>query len=66
MQSKSASPSAAASRAQWATEAALKRRVSALEVERTARRATIDWQFTALQVRVTLKKHYPVVKDRTD
>jgi DDE superfamily endonuclease len=46
--------------------ATLERRVGALEQERNARRATIDWQFTPRQARVTLKKLYPVVKNRPD
>jgi hypothetical protein len=39
----------------------LERRVSALEAERNARRATIDWQFTARHARVKLKTLYPIV-----
>lgn len=43
--------------------ATLERRVRALEEEHNARRAaTIDWQFTARQARVTLKKLSPVVQ----
>jgi hypothetical protein len=44
----------------------LQQRVRALEDERNARRATIDWQFTSQQARVKLKRLYPVVKDRPD
>ena len=40
----------------------LERRVKALEGERNARRATIDWQFTNRQARAKLKKLYPVVE----
>jgi hypothetical protein len=39
----------------------LERRVATLEAERNARRTIIDWQFTAGQARVKLKKLYPVV-----
>jgi DDE superfamily endonuclease len=46
--------------------ATLERRVGALEAERNARGATIDWQFTPRQARVNLKKLYPVVKNRVD
>src|SRR5262249_13707813 len=41
--------------------ATLKQRVRALETERTERRATIDWQFTARQARVKLKRLYPLL-----
>jgi DDE superfamily endonuclease len=44
----------------------LQRRVRALEAERNACRATIDWQFTARQARVKLQKLYPVVKTQLD
>jgi hypothetical protein len=37
------------------------RRVDALEAERNARRAAIDWQFTTRQARVKPKKLYPFV-----
>jgi hypothetical protein len=40
--------------------------VRALEAERNARRATIDWQFTSRQARVTLKNLYPLVKTRLE
>jgi hypothetical protein len=40
----------------------LEQRVRALEAERNVRRATIDWQFSAPQARVKLRKLYPVVK----
>jgi hypothetical protein len=40
--------------------AALEQRVRALEAERNARHATIEWQFTARQARVKLKQLYPV------
>jgi DDE superfamily endonuclease len=46
--------------------ATLERRVGALEAERNARRATIDWQFTTRQARAKLKQLYPVVKKRPD
>jgi hypothetical protein len=46
--------------------ATLQRRVSALEAERNARRATIEWQFTSRQARVKLKRLYPVVKTQLD
>jgi hypothetical protein len=38
----------------------LQQRVHALETERTARRATIEWQFTSRHARVKLKHLYPV------
>jgi hypothetical protein len=41
--------------------ATLEQRVRALEAERNARRATINWQFTNRQARVKLKKLYPTV-----
>jgi hypothetical protein len=44
----------------------LERRVAMLEAERNERRATIDWQFTARDARVKLKKLYPVGKTQTD
>jgi transposase len=34
----------------------------ALEAERNERHATIEWQFTARQARVKLKRLYPVVR----
>ena len=40
----------------------LEQRVGALEAERNARRATIDWQFTNRQARVKLKKLYPSLR----
>lgn len=46
--------------------ATLELRVQALEDERNARYATIDWQFTNKQARVKLKKLYPVVKTQLD
>jgi hypothetical protein len=46
--------------------ATLERRVGALEEERNARWATIDWQFTPRQARVTLKQLYRVIKSRPD
>jgi hypothetical protein len=49
-----------------ADKATLEQRVRALEIERNARRATIDWQFTNKQARVKLKKLYPVVKSEVD
>lgn len=42
--------------------ATLERRVRALEEERDARQATIDWQFINRHARVKLKKLYPVVQ----
>jgi DDE superfamily endonuclease len=42
--------------------ATLQQRVQALQTERNARRATIDWQFTARQARVKLKTLYPLVQ----
>jgi hypothetical protein len=44
--------------------ATLEQRVQALEEERNARGATIDWQFTSRQARIKLKKLYPVVEYR--
>jgi hypothetical protein len=49
-----------------ADTATLEQRVRALEEERNAQRATIDWQFTSRQARVKLKKLYPVVQTRVD
>jgi hypothetical protein len=46
--------------------ATLQHRVQALEAERNERQASIDWQFTARQVRVKLKNLYPVVKTRLE
>jgi hypothetical protein len=46
--------------------ATLERRVRALEDERNARHATIDWQFTNRQARIKLKQLYPVVKAPLD
>jgi hypothetical protein len=43
--------------------ATLERRVGALEEERNARRAMIDWQFTPRQARVKLKKLYPILNN---
>jgi hypothetical protein len=45
---------------------AIEQRVSALEAERNARRATIGWQFTARQARVKLKKLCPVAQSQLD
>lgn len=42
--------------------ATLEQRVRALETERNASRATIDWQFTVRQARVKLQKLYPARK----
>lgn len=36
----------------------------ALEAERNARRATIEWHFTSPQARIKLKKLYPVLGER--
>jgi len=44
----------------WRTRRFLQQRVGALETERNARRATIDWQFTSRHARVTLKRLYLV------
>jgi hypothetical protein len=44
----------------------LEQRVRALEEERNARQATIDWQFTSRQARVKLQKLYPVLKTQLD
>lgn len=44
--------------------ATLQQRVKALEEERNAQRATIDWQFTNQQARIKLKKLYPVLSER--
>jgi hypothetical protein len=46
--------------------ATLEQGVSALEAERNARRATIEWQFTSRHARVKLKELYPAVDDRRD
>jgi hypothetical protein len=46
--------------------ATLEQRVRALENERNARHATIDWQFTNRQARVKLRRLYPVVQGHLD
>jgi DDE superfamily endonuclease len=46
--------------------ASLTQRAQALETERNARHATIEWQFTTRQARSTLKKLYPVVITQPD
>lgn len=43
----------------------LQQRVRALEEERNARRATIEWQFSSRQARVKLKKLYPVAQNQS-
>jgi len=40
--------------------------LQALEAERNARCAAIDWQFTSRQARVKLKRLYPVVNAQLD
>jgi hypothetical protein len=40
--------------------------VRALEEERTALRAIIDWQFSSQQARIKLKILYPVVQTQPD
>lgn len=42
--------------------ATLQQRVQALEAERNENRATIDWQFTARQARIKLKRLYPAAE----
>jgi DDE superfamily endonuclease len=44
----------------------LRQRVNALEEERNAARATIHWQFTSQQARVTLADLYPVTENKPD
>jgi hypothetical protein len=44
----------------------LAQRVRALEDERNARHATIDWRFTNRQARVKLKRLYPVLNTPVD
>lgn len=44
----------------------LRQRVNALETERNAAHATIQWQFTSQQARVTLADLYPVTKNNPD
>jgi hypothetical protein len=44
----------------------LQHRVSALEAERNAAPATIRWQFTSHQARVTLADLYPITKNTAD
>jgi len=44
----------------------LRRRVAALEAERNAAHATIDWQFTSQVARTQLAKLYPDTKTKTD
>jgi hypothetical protein len=46
--------------------ATLEERVQALEAERNAQHVTIEWQFTARQARVKLKKLYPVATTHLD
>ncbi len=44
----------------------LRHRVAALEAERNAAQATIDWQFTSQVARTKLAKLYPDTKTKTD
>ena len=44
----------------------LRHRVAALETERNAAQATIDWQFTSQVARTKLAKLYPDTKTKTD
>jgi hypothetical protein len=44
----------------------LEQRLRALEVERNAPRARIEWQFTSRQARIKLKRLYPVVRNQSD
>lgn len=44
----------------------LRQRVNALEAERNAAHATIQWQFTSQQARVTLADLYPVTENKPD
>lgn len=46
--------------------ATLEERVQALEAERNAQQVTIEWQFTARQAHVKLKKLYPVATTYLD
>jgi hypothetical protein len=43
-----------------ASEAVLRRQVSAVETERTQQRRGIAWQFTSRDARVKLERLYPV------
>ena len=42
----------------------LVREVQAWEAERNAAEVTIDWQFTAADARIKLKRLYPVIKEQ--
>jgi hypothetical protein len=42
----------------------LAREVQAWEAERNAGPVTIDWQFTAADARIRLKRLYPVIKEQ--
>jgi hypothetical protein len=42
----------------------LTREVQAWEVDRNAAQVTIDWQFTAADARIKLRRLYPVVKEQ--
>jgi hypothetical protein len=44
--------------------ATLVHEVQAWEVERNAAQVTIDWQFTAADARIKLKRLYPVIKEQ--
>jgi hypothetical protein len=46
--------------------ASLEQRVNALEDARNARRAIIEWQFTARRARIKLKQLYPVVQTQRE
>lgn len=44
-------------------ESTLKTQLAALEAERNAKHATVDWQFTSPDARCTLKRLYPLSSD---
>ena len=45
-------------------KATLEQEVAAWETRRNAARCTVDWQFTATDARIKLKRLYPVLKER--
>ena len=45
-------------------KATLVRKVAAWETRRNAAHATVDWQFTATDARIKLKRLYPVLKEQ--
>ncbi len=46
-------------------KASLIQEVAAWEAQRNQAQVTVDWQFTAEQARIKLKRLYPVLKEQT-